>query len=116
MKIRRTFHISHETNKKMNDIYIYFMQLGKKQTYSDLLTTAIEVLRKKIVLEKESDNALLPKTKWCLKQASRRMDGQLCEEHCHNREGTCMPWIADCMEHYQKCSDGCHDECACQDK
>jgi len=37
------------------------------------------------------------------------------ETHCHDKKNVCMPFIVDCEEHYKKCSDGCHEECACQD-
>lgn len=53
MKIRRTFHIYRTTNNMMNDIYMYYMQRGKKHTYSDLLSMAIELLRDKIASEKD---------------------------------------------------------------
>ncbi len=36
------------------------------------------------------------------------------ETHCHDKNNKCMPFIEDCMEHYEKCADNCHEECSCQ--
>ena len=37
-------------------------------------------------------------------------------EHCHNKTGECIPTLKDCEEHYLQCMDGCHSECACQER
>ncbi len=63
MKIRRTFHIERETNTTINDIYMYFMQQDQKHTYSEILSEAVEVLKKKILEEKEAGATVKPKDK-----------------------------------------------------
>ena len=35
------------------------------------------------------------------------------EQHCHDKNDICMPFIKDCVEHWEKCWNRCHDECVC---
>lgn len=41
-------------------------------------------------------------------------EGIHCEDHCHNAEGHCMPYIEDCSIHAAECIDNCHTKCLCQ--
>jgi hypothetical protein len=36
------------------------------------------------------------------------------ETHCHDENEKCIPLIEDCLEHYENCGDGCHEDCSCQ--
>lgn len=38
-----------------------------------------------------------------------------CNEHCHDKDDKCIPYIEDCEDHHHGCGDECHSECACQE-
>lgn len=49
--------------------------------------------------------------------ACYKCGGCLNKAHCHDSvDGSCIQYIKDCWEHHLHCQDGCHDECACQER
>lgn len=78
-------------------IDFYYKMQGKNQFETQLKT----VIRKSLLLKKQPQWICLP---------------DIPLPHCHDKEERCIPFIEDCEEHYRNCSDGCHEECACQDR
>lgn len=35
------------------------------------------------------------------------------EFHCHAKHEECIAFIDDCLEHWETCFDGCHEEHGC---
>lgn len=52
-KRRRTFHIEMDTSSTIDDIYMYFMQKGKKRSYSSILEESLDLFKEKLIAEKE---------------------------------------------------------------
>ncbi len=53
------------------------------------------------------------------KEISSNCNNANCDEvdngHCVDKKThDCIPPIKDCVEHWDKCLGGCHEECACQ--
>ena len=38
------------------------------------------------------------------------------DPYCVDKNNICIPPIKDCLEHFETCTIGCHDNCKCQER